>query len=82
MDARELVRVCEKALSEDRYVYLWHRGIGRDVYPYEIRGGRLYCYCSLHPDREVEGIYVSNISTAEVSSNEIGLVFPYASDFG
>lgn len=81
MDILELQKVCVKAMDEDRYVYLIHNGGGRNVYPYTIRDGRLYCYCSLHPDREVEGMYISNISSASVSDDTIGLSFPYPSDF-
>jgi hypothetical protein len=81
MDSSELARVCTKAMDENKYVYVVHNGVGRDTYPYEIKNGRLYCYCSLHPDREVEGMYISNISNASVSDNTIGLNFPYPSDF-
>ena len=81
MDARELAEVCVKALSEDRYVYLSHRGTLRDVYPYEIVEGRLYCWCSLHSDRTVEGMYLANIDAAAVSNREIGMLFPFESEF-
>lgn len=81
MQAGELATICEKALAAGKYVFLTHKGIGRDVYPYEIKGGRLWCWCSLHTDREVEGMWVENIGYAQVSSNNIGLSFPFPSDF-
>lgn len=81
MQAGELSTICEKALAEEKYVYLTHRGVGRDVFPYRIRDGKLYCWCSLHTDREVEGMWLENIGYAQVSSNDIGLSFPYPSDF-
>lgn len=81
MGTAELSSICEKALADQKYVFLWHRGIGRDVYPYEIKGGRLWCWCSLHTDREVEGMLLGNIAAAQVSQNSIGMSFPYPSDF-
>lgn len=81
MEAKRLAEVCLKALKEDKYVKLTHRGIARDVYPFTIKEGRLYCWCSLHPDREVEGMWISNIFSADVSKNEIGYNFGYPSDF-
>lgn len=81
MSSSELSQLCEEALSDQKYVYLWHRGVPRDVYPYEIRDGKLWCWCSMHPDREVEGMWLENINAAQVSGNTIGLIFPYASDF-
>ena len=81
MEEAALRGVCIRSLEQERFVYLSHRGIARDVYPYSIREGRLYCYCSLHPEREVESMWLSNIEDAVVSRNEIGLIFPYESDF-
>lgn len=81
MKSEELSKICQESLSDERYVFLWHRGVGRDVYPYEIKGGKLWCWCSLHPDRGVEGMWVENISAAQPSGNSIGLSFPYPSDF-
>jgi hypothetical protein len=81
MDAGALSRVCESALERNRYVYLVHRGIGRDVYPFSIRGGYLYVWCSLHGDREVERMNLENIYTASISGNEIGYVFRFESEF-
>lgn len=81
MVASELSKICVEALASERYVYLFHRGVGRDVFPYRIRDGKLYCWCSLHTDREVESMYLDNIGMAQVSANRIGLVFPYSSEF-
>lgn len=82
MLARDLVKVCDEAVDGGRYVSLVHRGIRRDVYPFRIRDERLYCWCSLHPDTEVEGMYLSNISSAEVSDKSVGFLFGYDTDFG
>lgn len=81
MEADALGQICYDSLAAGRYVYLVHRGIGRDVYPFGIRGERLYCWCSIHPDREVEGMYLDNISAAVRSENEVGMLFPRSSDF-
>ncbi len=81
MDSSELAKICREALADDKYVYLYHRGVARDVYPFSIREGRLYCFCSLHPDREVESMWLSNINTAVVSGRTIGYTFGYESEF-
>lgn len=81
MDAISLRAICEAALGAGKYVRLVHRGVARDVYPFSIRQGYLFCWCSIHDDREVERMNLYNISEAAVSSNDIGYSFPYASDF-
>jgi hypothetical protein len=81
MTADNLSEICRAALSKERYVKLVHRGVERDVYPYRIRDGRLYCYCTIHPDRDVESMWLTNISSAWVSENELGMIFNFDSDF-
>lgn len=81
MQAAELAKVCRDALADDKYVSLTHRGIARDVYPFEIKGERLYCWCSIHPDREVESMWLNNIFGAAVSNRTVGYSFGYPSDF-
>lgn len=68
MDLSSLQFVCNQAIDENRYVSLSHNGVIRDVYPYEIAKGCLYCWCSLHPWREVEAMKIDNIWGAKVSS--------------
>lgn len=82
MDSKTLSEVCDDAIDQNKYVSLVHRYIKRDVYPYEIKGGKLYCWCSIHPDAEVEGMYLTNITKADVSDKEIGFLFPYRTEFG
>lgn len=81
MDMSSLAAICRLALSRNRYVYLEHRGVGRDVYPYKIRDGKLYCFCMLHPDRDVESLYLTNIGSARMSSASINMYFAYDSEF-
>lgn len=81
MDAISLRAICESALLQNKYVRLVHRGVARDVYPFSIREGYLFCWCSIHDDREVERMNLYNITEAAVSGNEVGYSFPYASDF-
>jgi hypothetical protein len=60
--------VCRAALKAGKFVYLTHRGVARNVYPYKIKEGRLFMWCSLHPDREVESIYLFNIGEISIST--------------
>lgn len=82
MTAQDLSVICDAAIDAGCYVYLSHRGVWRDVYPFSIRDGRLWVWCSLHPDVEVEGMYLTNIGDANVSEREIGYTFPYDTVFG
>ena len=81
MTANALAEVCRAALAKGRYVTLTHRGVSRDVYPFSIRDYKLYCYCTIHPERDVESMYLSNIGVAYMSQNEVGLLFAYPSEF-
>jgi hypothetical protein len=63
---------CRAALKAGKFVNLTHRGVARSIYPYKIKEGRLYMWCSLHPDRDVESIYLFNIG--EISISTISLV--------
>ena len=81
MTADALTEICRASLKDERYVVVVHRGISRDVYPYRIRDGKLYCYCTLHPEREVESMYLYNISSAYTSGNELDMIFNFDSDF-
>jgi hypothetical protein len=83
MDAYELTDICDKAMKDGKYVYLFHFGVPRDVYPYEIARGRLYCYCTLHPERDVESLVLENITNASVSQNSCeDEYFPFYTTFG
>ena len=63
--------ICREALKAGKFVNLTHRGVARNVYPYTIRDGRLFIWCSLHPDREVESIYTFNISEISISKTDL-----------
>lgn len=81
MTEESLERVCREAMSGGKYVLLNHRGVWRDVYPFGIRGDSLYCWCSLHGDRQVERMKLRNIYDARVSGHDVGYVFSVPSDF-
>lgn len=81
MRADVIDRICREALSGGYYVFLTHKGVGRDVYPFGIRGEYFFCWCSLHPDRSVEKMRLDNIYDVRVSGHVVEFEFGVRSDF-
>lgn len=66
-----LIEAAGQAKSLGVYLSVAHNGIVRDVYPYEVRDGKLWCWCSLHPWRGVESMYLYRIGQYAVTDTKV-----------
>ena len=81
MDAGLLRVECSKAAKEGKYLYVAHNGRFRNVIPYKVTSEHFFCYCTLHPERDVEKWVLRDTDDAQVSDDEIVFYPPYQGDF-
>jgi hypothetical protein len=72
---------CEEAASEGMYLFVAHNGRFRNVIPYKVTPGYFFCYCTLHPERDVEKWALVDTSDASVSEDKVYMLPPWDGDF-